>query len=81
MVCRYQNICSEYGHNSKVFTQPRGDLANQIGNPDLIVLFTQPVSHKMAKVARKKAADSAVTLVQSHCGSGSSLRNILSGYA
>jgi hypothetical protein len=49
-----------------------------MGNPDLIVLFTNPVSHEMIKIAKKKAAARAIPLVQSHCASCSSLRNMLS---
>jgi hypothetical protein len=48
-----------------------------IGKPDLLVLFTNPVSHDMAKVARKEAASRGIALVQSHCGSGNALRTIL----
>jgi hypothetical protein len=48
-----------------------------MGNPDLIVLFTNPVAHEMIKIAKKKAASQAIPLVQSHCASCSSLRNVL----
>jgi hypothetical protein len=48
-----------------------------MGNPDLIVLFTNPVAHGMIKIAKKKAAAQAIPLVQSHCASCSSLRNVL----
>jgi hypothetical protein len=48
-----------------------------MGNPDLIVLFTNPVSHEMIKIAKKEAASKAIPLVQSHCASCSSLRNVL----
>jgi hypothetical protein len=48
-----------------------------MGNPDLIVLFTNPVSHEMIKIAKKKAQAGAIPLVQSHCASCSSLRNVL----
>jgi hypothetical protein len=50
-----------------------------IGKPDLIILFTNPVSHDMAKIARKKAARMDIALVQTHSGSCNTLRNILSG--
>jgi hypothetical protein len=60
-----------------VFTQPENNLECLMGDPDLIVLFTNPVSHKMAKVARGKAAKSGVELVQSHSASCAALKNIL----
>jgi hypothetical protein len=78
MACRYKDICKEYGCKAKVYTKTDGSLEGKIGTPDLIVLFTNPVSHKMAATARKKAAVSGITLAQSHNGSGSALKNILS---
>jgi len=77
MVRRYREICERAGCSSKVFTQPRGDLAQAIGCPDLIVLFTEAVSHGMARQARTLAAANRITLVRSHCGSCNALRNIL----
>jgi hypothetical protein len=50
-----------------------------IGNPELIVLFTHPTAHEMVAVAKKKALQKNILLVQSHCGSGNALRNILAG--
>jgi hypothetical protein len=77
MVCRYKDICGEYGCDAKVFTQAKTNMECIIGNPDLIVLFTNPVSHKMANIAKKKAAKGGIALVQSHCGSCNALRTIL----
>lgn len=77
MTCQYKNICSGYGCRAKVYTQAVSNLEGMIGQPDLIILFTNPVSHKMAKIARKKAALNDIALVQSHCGSGSALKAIL----
>ena len=77
MVRQYNDICKEYSCTSKVYTQPKGNLENMIGLPDLIILFTNPVSHTMAKAARTRASQSNIQLVQSHSGSGSSLRTIL----
>jgi hypothetical protein len=81
MVCQYKDICGEYGCKAKVFTQSKVNMEGMIGRPDLIVLFTNPVSHKMAKIARKKAAKDGITLAQSHCGSGNALREILRNHA
>ena len=77
MHCQYKDICKEYNCRAKVFTQPVGNLESQIGAPDLIVLFTNPVCHKMIKIAKKHSKRMDIAMVQSHCGSGSSLRNIL----
>lgn len=78
MACQYKNICNSYGCQAKVYTQTISNLEGMIGEPDLIILFTNPVSHEMAKIARKKAALYEIALVQSHSGSGSALKAILS---
>ena len=74
---QYKSICSTYGCDVKVYTQAQHNLEYTIGQPDLIVLFTNPVSHKVAKSAREKAARDDIALVQSHSGSGSALKTIL----
>ena len=51
MVTQYKNLCKEYRCKAKVFTQMSADFAKQIGEPDLMVLFTNTVSHKMVKTA------------------------------
>ncbi|MDR0706556.1 MAG: DUF2325 domain-containing protein [Treponema sp.] len=81
MECRYKAICKEYACKAKVFTQPKKNLESLIGNPDLIVLFTHQVAHEMVKIAKKKAAQKDILLVQSHCGSGAALQNILTAMA
>lgn len=78
MVCHYKNICKEYACKAKIFTQPKGNLDCLIGSPDLIILFTNSVSHKMVNIAKRDAVRKDIQLVQSHCGSGNALRNILS---
>jgi hypothetical protein len=77
MVCRYRNICKEYACKAKIFTQPKTNLEGLIGNPDMIILFTNPVSHEMVKIAKREAARKGILLMQSHCGSASALKNIL----
>jgi hypothetical protein len=77
MKCRYKRICKTYHCKAKVFTNFEGCLPDRIGNPDLIVLFTNPVAHDMARAAKIKAAQSNIPLVQSHCGSSTALKNIL----
>ncbi|MDR2493330.1 MAG: DUF2325 domain-containing protein [Coriobacteriales bacterium] len=77
MVGQYKDICKKYRCKAKVFTQSKKNLECLIGDPDLIIVFTNPVSHEMVKVAKKTAAAKEIALVQSHCGSGSSLHTIL----
>ena len=49
MVCQYKTLCKKYGHRAKVFTQMTSTMKDQIGSPDLLVLFTATVSHKMVR--------------------------------
>jgi hypothetical protein len=77
MKCQYKNICKELGYAAKVYTQPIGNLECMIGSPDLIILFTNPVSHRMIAVAKKRAAQCNIAFTQSHSGSGSALKKIL----
>lgn len=77
MVSRYKQICEEHKCKAKVFTQMSGNLKDKIGNPDLIVLFTNTVSHKMVKCALVEAERSNASVVRSHTSSGSALEEIL----
>ena len=77
MECQYKAICKKHACKAKIFTRPKKNLDSLIGNPDLIVLFTNPVAHEMVHIAKKKAAQKDILLVQSHCGSGNALQNIL----
>ncbi len=77
MVCNYKNICKKYKCKAKVFTQMPGDLKKQIGSPDLCVLFTNTVSHKMVKCALEETKKKEVEVVRCHSSSGSALEQIL----
>ena len=50
MECQYKNLCKKYGCKAKVFTKVRGVLRNQIGCPNLLVLFTGTMSHKRSLI-------------------------------
>ena len=51
MVRKYKELCGEYQCDAKVFTQMRDGLKNKFGSPDLLVLFTGTMSHKMLRSA------------------------------
>ena len=55
MVCQYKKICKGYKCKAKVFTQMSANLSEQIGTPDLLILFTNTVSHKMVRCAVAEA--------------------------
>lgn len=77
MVCQYKKICKEYKCKAKVFTQMTGNLVNQIGSPDLIILFTNTVSHKMVKCAITEAEKQNADVIRCHTSSGNALNEIL----
>lgn len=77
MVGQYKKICRSFSCKVKVFTQMRADFAKQIGNPDLLVLFTGTVSHKMAKTALDEVSGTGTDVVRCHTSSGSALTEIL----
>ena len=55
MVCQYSDICRGFGCKAKVFAKENGPIRKKIGNPDLLILFTNTVSHKMVLAAAQEA--------------------------
>ena len=49
MVCQYEKICKQHGCKAKVFVKEKSGFGKKIGNPDLMILFTNTVSHKMVQ--------------------------------
>lgn len=52
-------------------------LEKQIGSPDLIVLFTNTVSHKMVRCAVEEAEKCNANVVRCHTSSKNALEEIL----
>lgn len=77
MVRQYKDICRQYKCTAKVFTHMKTDLRKQIGSPDLLVMFTGTMSHKMARCAVSEAKGLSIKIERSHSGSASALKNIL----
>lgn len=77
MVQQYKQICKSYNCKAKIFTQMPAGLDKQIGRPDLMVLFTNTVSHKMVKTAVEEAKKNNIEVVRCHTSSGSALTEIL----
>jgi hypothetical protein len=80
MVCLYKTICKEHGCKAKVFTQMVGNLKGQIGNPDLMILFTHTVSHKMVCGALQEAKSRKIPVERAHSSSACALKGILANY-
>ncbi len=77
MVCQYKKICKEYNCKAKVFTQMTSNLKDQIGNPDLVVLFTNTVSHKMVRCVLTEVQGGSADIIRCHTSSGNALSEIL----
>lgn len=77
MVCQYKKICKNHKCKAKIFTQMPANLSKQIGNPDLCILFTNTVSHKMVRCAVDEAGKKNFPIVRSHTSSGAALEGIL----
>ena len=78
MVCQYTDICKDYGCKAKVFPKEHGSVKKKIGNPDLMILFTNTVSHKMIRCALDEVRPDTTQIVRSHTSSASALNEILS---
>ena len=84
MVCQYKKICRQFNCKAKVFTQMSSNLSKmssnlskQIGSPDLIVLFTNTVSHKMVRCAVEEAGRCNADVIRCHTSSKNALEEIL----
>ena len=76
MVRQYKELCEEYQCKAKVYPKNNGSLKG-MGNPDLLVLFTGTVSHKMVRNALSETRGQNVKVVRSHTSSMSALKTIL----
>ena len=59
MAREYKELCKEYKCKAKVYPKMSGGMKN-IGTPDLLVLFTSTVSHKMVRCALNEQYDLTV---------------------
>lgn len=79
MECQYKNMCKKYKCKVKVYTKFKG--MKSFGSPDLVVFFTNTVSHKMIEHALASTKGSNAKIVRSHSSSISSLKEILETHA
>ena len=74
MVCQYQNICKNYGCKAKVFAKEKGAMKKKLGCPDLMILFTNTVSHKMVNSALQEAKKNNIPIARIHTSSAAALQ-------
>ena len=80
MIRQYEDLCKNYKRKAKVFTQPSSNLREKIGRPDLMILFTNTVCHKMIVTATQTAGKNNIEIARSHSSSATALKKILSQY-
>lgn len=78
MECKYLDICKSYGCRAKVFTKENGSLKRKMGCPDLLILFTSTVSHKMVISAEQEAKRNNIPILRVHTSSAAALSGALS---
>ena len=76
MVCQYEDICKGFGCKAKVFAKEKGAMKKKIGVPDLMILFTSTVSHKMVNCAVEEAKKKSIPVCRCHTSSAAALENI-----
>jgi hypothetical protein len=81
MECRYKELCKKYNCKAKVFARFSQAMQKQIGDPDLMVLFTSTMSHKMVKCALSKTKGKDTKVVRCRTSSMAALRNVMEQYA
>lgn len=77
----YKKVCKANNYKVKIFTQMASDLRSRIGNPDLMILFTNTVSHKMINTAVQEASKNNINIERCHSSSLAALKKIFSKYA
>ena len=77
MVCMYEDICKNHGCRAKVFVKEKGGLKKKIGCPDLLILFTSTVSHRMVNGVVDEARRNNIPVVRVHSSSAHALNQTL----
>lgn len=76
MVRRYKDLCGEYKCKAKIYPKMKSGLKD-IGTTDLLVLFTDTVSHKMIRCALSETKGRNIRIARSHSSSMAALKTIL----
>ncbi len=77
MIAQYKSICKNFGYKSKVFAKMTTDFKRKIGSPDLVVLFTNTVSHKLVHSAVQEASKRNSDIIRCHSSSSCALKKAL----
>lgn len=77
---QYKDMCKQYQCSAKVYTKTEA-MSSKIGSPDLLVLFTNTMSHKMLRGALCAVKGKNTRIVRSHSSSMAALKNIMEACA
>ena len=76
MVYQYSEICRNYGWKAKIFVKET-TMKKKLGCPDLLILFTNTVSHAMVNSVMKEAKRNNVPVARVRSSSGAALNQTL----
>ena len=79
MTRRYKELCAEYNCKAKIYPKQVSGLKN-VGSPDLLVLFTGTMSHKMLRSVLCATKGQDIPIARSHTSSMAALKNILENH-
>ena len=77
---QYKDLCRSYRCRVKVYTK-ENVLKDKVGTPDLLVLFTDTMSHKMLHGALGAVKGKKTVIARSRSSSMSALQSILQQHA
>ena len=80
MARQYEELCRAYSCSAKIYMKTDRGIQN-FGTPDLLVLFTSTMSHKMLDLATGQAKKRNIRVARSHTSSMTALKNILETHA
>ena len=76
----YHETFAQYGCKTKIFMDNKGVIRKKIGSPDLLILFTSTVSHKMVASAVAEAKRCNARVARCHSSSLSALHAVLQAH-
>ena len=76
MTRRYIDICKQYKCDAKIYPKMSSKIKN-LGSPDLLIFFTDTLSHKVVKCVMNEVSSSNTKIARSHSSSAAALKGIL----
>ncbi len=76
MTRRYKDLCQSYDCKAKIIPKMSNHVRN-IGSPDLLVLFTGTMSHKMLRTVLSETKGQGIRVAHCHNASMAALKNVL----